>query len=116
MRCSCPSLDVFKSAIINGGYRVSGQHKEPQAIKTDAPNRFIWDIMRSWIKENPINEKNRKDIIEKILSIEPRYNIDFTVSEEISIRKKATRFPMNPEKNWGPKHRAVGRRESLKVR
>jgi hypothetical protein len=38
----------FKSALINAGYRVSNFHKDPLAIKTDAPNSIIWDIIRAY--------------------------------------------------------------------
>jgi tRNA G26 N,N-dimethylase Trm1 len=31
-------MDDFKSALINAGYRCSAFHKEPAAVKTDAPN------------------------------------------------------------------------------
>lgn len=32
------------------GYRVSISHTSANAIKTDAPNSVLWDIMRSWVK------------------------------------------------------------------
>ena len=113
LHCAAPTMDKFQAAIINAGYRVSGQHKEPQAIKTDAPNRVIWDIMRAWIKDNPISSKHMKDgsTIKKILSVEPENNIDFSIPDGFAKRKKAQRFPMNPTKNWGPKARAVGKRK-----
>jgi tRNA (guanine26-N2/guanine27-N2)-dimethyltransferase len=57
--CSTPPIDKFKSALINAGYRVSGYHKEAQAIKTNAPNSVVWDIMRAWCKENPPNPKSK---------------------------------------------------------
>lgn len=57
--CSTPPIDKFKSALINAGYRVSGYHKEAQAIKTNAPNSVVWDIMRAWCKEHPTNPKSK---------------------------------------------------------
>mmetsp|Transcript_8162 Transcript_8162/g.15366 ORF Transcript_8162/g.15366 Transcript_8162/m.15366 type:complete len:669 (-) Transcript_8162:63-2069(-) len=56
---STPPIDKFKSALINAGYRVSGYHKDAHAIKTDAPNSVVWDIMRVWCKENPPNPKSK---------------------------------------------------------
>lgn len=32
------------------GYRVSISHTSANAVKTDAPNSVLWDIMRSWVK------------------------------------------------------------------
>ena len=31
------------------GYRVSISHTHANAIKTDAPNSVLWDIMRCWV-------------------------------------------------------------------
>jgi hypothetical protein len=31
-------MDDIKSALVNAGYRCSAFHKEPSALKTDAPN------------------------------------------------------------------------------
>lgn len=58
--CSTPPLQKFKAALINAGYRVSGYHKEPQAIKTDAPNEVVWDILREWCKDNPPKKNSKK--------------------------------------------------------
>ena len=44
-----PLVDMY-SAITNAGYRVSNTHKEPLAIKTDAPNVVVWDIIRAYAK------------------------------------------------------------------
>ena len=51
--CTTPPMDSFKSAIMNAGYRVSAYHKEASAVKSDAPNHVIWDILRAWCKEHP---------------------------------------------------------------
>jgi len=58
--CSSTPINAVKSAIITAGYRVSGYHKDPNAIKTDAPNSVLWDIMRAWCKENPPNPLSKK--------------------------------------------------------
>lgn len=115
LHCNSPPFEILRAAFINSGYRISSQHKEPQAIKTDAPNRFVWDVLRSWVKDNPVNKKHLKEgsAVQKILSIEPKYNIDFSIPKDMHKRKKAQRYPMNPEKNWGPKARAVGKRKLL---
>lgn len=53
-------LDEFSAAIINAGwwffidvtfplgYRISQYHNESGAVKTDAPNSFIWDILKTF--------------------------------------------------------------------
>lgn len=51
---------MFRSALMNQGYRVSSSHTNPQAVKTDAPHSAIWDIMREWVglffdKPHPFN-------------------------------------------------------------
>lgn len=40
-------------ALEAAGYRVSGMHKEPLAIKTDAPDAAVWDVLRCWARDNP---------------------------------------------------------------
>ena len=32
------------------GYRVGQAHTEPLALKTDAPAKVVWDILRCWVK------------------------------------------------------------------
>jgi len=51
--CTQPPMDTVRCAMVNAGYKMSVYHKEPSAIKTDAPNRFVWDIMRAWCKLHP---------------------------------------------------------------
>lgn len=46
VKLSVPSLVMFRSAILNAGYRVSLSHCNPLSIKTDAPMSFIWDIFQ----------------------------------------------------------------------
>jgi len=49
------------------------------ALKTDAPPEVIWDIMRCWVKKNPITKKhNDSEVVSKILKIEPRYLYEIT--------------------------------------
>ena len=48
-----------------------------------------------------------------ILEVEPKISVDFTIPKGLDMKKKAQRFPMNPEKNWGPKPRATNKRKAL---
>lgn len=43
-----------RSALLNGGYKVSRSHAAGGSIKTDAPPSFIYDIVREHIKTNPV--------------------------------------------------------------
>lgn len=49
LKCTSPSAVIFRSAVINAGYRISGSHVNPLGLKTDAPMDVIWDIMRCWV-------------------------------------------------------------------
>ena len=42
-----PLSNTLTSACMCAGYRVSNFHKDPLAIKTDAPNSVLWDIIRA---------------------------------------------------------------------
>ena len=121
LKTQTPPIQQFKAAIVNAGYRVSGFHKEPQAIKTDAPNHVIWDIMRVWHRDQPPRdllsnkEKKRKEAknqissaAEKILATEPAITVNWTIPKIFESAKKVSRFPQNPEKHWGPKKAATG--------
>lgn len=121
-------MKTFKAALVNAGYRVSAYHKEPNAVKTNAPNHVVWDIVRAYCKENPpkpkkVSKRHRvgedqgsnappkhphSDVASLILSKDIKTKIDFTIPESFSSRKKAVRYALNPEANWGPKKAASG--------
>jgi tRNA (guanine26-N2/guanine27-N2)-dimethyltransferase len=107
LHCSTPPIRPFKAALVNAGYKVSGYHKEPQAIKTNAPSHVVWDIMRVWVEKNPPNKPPAEDSPGgKILASKPSIEVDFSTPEciaEETSKKKISRFPQNPEKFWGPK-------------
>eukprot|EP01050_Picozoa_sp_SAG11_P009834 SAG11_NODE_954_length_6397_cov_11.146237_2_plen_131_part_00 len=50
LRCTSMEMQVMRSAILNGGYRISQSHTNPLAIKTDAPQQFVWDVMKCWVQ------------------------------------------------------------------
>ncbi|CAN8256174.1 unnamed protein product [Cochlearia groenlandica] len=109
LKCTSPSAALFRSAVINAKYRVSGTHVEPLGIKTDAPMEVIWDIMRCWVKNHPVKPQAPEHPGSVILSKEPSHQADFSRhigSLSKAQAKKVSRFPANPEKHWGPKIRA----------
>lgn len=104
----------FRSALLNSGYQVSLSHASKMALKTNAPNDFIWGMMRAWEKLNPV-KKDKLDkcsIPYKILENEkiPTYpNISFELHPDAnppSRLSRMKRFQMNPAPNWGPKMKA----------
>ena len=41
-------LRTFRGTLKALGYSVSHFHREPEAIKTDAPNAVVYDLLRLW--------------------------------------------------------------------
>lgn len=110
LHCVSPPMVNLQAALVNAGYRVSQQHKEPQAVKTDAPDQVVWDIMRCWVKKHPVNDKRKTPTSpgQIILARESKLEADFSVPSGLLQKKAATRYQMNPEPYWGPKSRATG--------
>ncbi|KAK1268970.1 putative tRNA (guanine(26)-N(2))-dimethyltransferase 1 [Acorus gramineus] len=109
LKCTSPSAIMFRSAVINAGYRISGSHVNPLAQKTDAPMNVIWDIMRCWVKNHPVKPQPPEESGSVILSKEPTLQANFArafASLSKAQAKKVHRFPLNPERHWGPKLRA----------
>jgi tRNA (guanine26-N2/guanine27-N2)-dimethyltransferase len=49
LKCTSPPASLFRYAIVNAGYRISGSHASCLGLKTDAPMDVVWDIMRCWV-------------------------------------------------------------------
>ncbi|CAM9455916.1 unnamed protein product [Pylaiella littoralis] len=111
LHCSSPRMIDMQAALVNAGYRVSQQHKEPQAVKTNAPDDVVWDIMRCWVKKHPVSDKRKTSSPgQAILAREANHEADFTVPSRLLQKKTATRYQRNPEPHWGPKSRATGKK------
>ncbi|XP_022089440.1 tRNA (guanine(26)-N(2))-dimethyltransferase-like isoform X2 [Acanthaster planci] len=112
IRSPCPPIKKFRSALLNAGYQVSLSHITAEAIKTNAPHTVIWDIVKEWVKQNPVSRKRKLEddsISSVILSKEARTEVSFDVRNDAipgSQKQGITRFPANPAPNWGPKARA----------
>jgi tRNA (guanine26-N2/guanine27-N2)-dimethyltransferase len=112
LQMSTPPRQAIVNALVNAGYRVSGYHKEPVALKTDAPPRVVWDVMREYHRQhagattpqpNSVAERLRsRAIVTK--------NIDFSAAAHGRAPVSVARFPMNPLPHWGPKPKAVGQK------
>ena len=93
---------------------MSGYHKEPVAIKTDAPDHVVWDIMRAWIEKNPLKKDPEEGSpAAAILSKKRTIEVDFALPKGGlgGSTEKVSRFPMNPESHWGPKKMATGKKK-----
>ncbi|CAM9119035.1 unnamed protein product, partial [Discosporangium mesarthrocarpum] len=112
LRCDTPRMIDMHAALANAGYRASQQHKDPQALKTDAPDSVVWDIMRCWVKKHPVNDKriSKNTPGQAILAQKPSLEANFTIPPGLQQRKQATRYQQNPEAHWGPKSRAAGKK------
>ncbi|KAG4301659.1 hypothetical protein PCK1_002144 [Pneumocystis canis] len=110
LHCQTPSMKYVLSALINAGYSVSLTHASPGSIKTNAPPKIIWNIMKSWIKQYPVAEKRIRDgtAAKEILKTESDTNIDFTLNHDIEkiLKHGLLKYQLNPTKNWGPKVKA----------
>eukprot|EP01080_Neovahlkampfia_damariscottae_P004843 gene4843-8428_t len=118
IRSKTPPIHLIRSAILNSNYQVSQSHCDPNAIKTDAPITFLYDLLKSYIKKEDLKMKIQKDsVAEKILSKEPKYtDIDWTMKDNTKLSSKKTgvvKFQQNPTANWGPKARAKKRSRKL---
>ncbi|XP_071797866.1 tRNA (guanine(26)-N(2))-dimethyltransferase-like [Asterias amurensis] len=112
VRSACPSLKKFRSALMHAGYRVSQSHITAEAVKTDAPHSVVWDIVKEWVKLNPVTRKRKLEdtsVSNIILSQKSSTEVSFDVREDAmptSRKQGIPRFPANPAPNWGPKARA----------
>ena len=114
LKCEPPNVTLFRSALINAGYRVSISHASALGVKTDAPMEVIWDIMRCWVKEHPIknSEKYANTPGAAILAKEPKVKANWSrVAGSVSSAKERNipRFVPNPTDNWGPMAKAGSR-------
>lgn len=106
LRCSIPSMPQARSAILNAGYRVSYSHACKGSVKTDAPDSFMWNMLKKWIESNPIkgdmNVCPGKVILSKPCDDEVNFEIR-NDQEPLSMKNNMLRYQENPERNWGPK-------------
>ncbi|XP_040580173.1 tRNA (guanine(26)-N(2))-dimethyltransferase isoform X1 [Lepeophtheirus salmonis] len=110
VRAGSGKINEIRSAILNGGFRVSQSHCHRLAIKTDAPSDFIWDMMRAWKHKYPTSKETKEPVAIAILSKESSNKISFEMhpnANPVSREAQLVRFQINPEKNWGPKMKST---------
>ncbi|BGP43727.1 RNA methyltransferase tRNA(m5U54)methyltransferase [Rhodotorula kratochvilovae] len=109
----CPPIQTFGSALLNGGYEVSRSHAVPGSIKTNAPRTFVHDVIREWIKVNPVKMSNVKDgsPAKTLLARPMRHEVSLAphpdAAKALLDDVKVVRYQMNPQANWGPARAAV---------
>ncbi|KAF4725517.1 tRNA methyltransferase 1 [Perkinsus olseni] len=126
---NCP-LQKFKNTLINLGYKVSHFHREPMAVKTDAPSEVIFDLARAWALQHQeasgvVLKPKIEGFLDKETSSLPdsdwrKINFEEPVAKdgdeekesedgkEQHHKKRTPMFLPNPESNWGPKRAAAG--------
>ncbi|KAJ6234776.1 tRNA (guanine(26)-n(2))-dimethyltransferase [Anaeramoeba flamelloides] len=117
---SCLPLKKLKSALVNAGYKQSGTHCLKNAIKTNAPIDYIYQIYYAWFEQNGEKEQVTKKLkinhpyllhlFSQFSELEPnQIKIDFTPPKDVKNESSIKAFFPNPEKHWGPKKRASGK-------
>uniref|UniRef100_A0A2P2LIN7 tRNA (guanine(26)-N(2))-dimethyltransferase n=1 Tax=Rhizophora mucronata TaxID=61149 RepID=A0A2P2LIN7_RHIMU len=87
LKCTSPSAVIFRSAVLNAGYHISGTHVNPLGLKSDAPMDVIWDIMRCWVKNHPVKSQAPDQPGSVILAREPVLQVLFTLLfEDFNIK------------------------------
>lgn len=107
-------LRQFRGTLKSLGYRVSHFHREPEAIKTDAPNEVVYDLMRLWAQEHPPKTNPLPEVLKKSVGL--KRPVEWKVEESEQRANKVARFLPNPEPNWGPKARAKGTKADAVVK
>ncbi|CAK0881811.1 unnamed protein product, partial [Prorocentrum cordatum] len=108
--CKSLKLNPIPMRLIRGtlgalGYRVSHFHREPEAIKTDAPNHVVYDLMRLWAREHPPKALPLPRVIEKAVQLGAAFEWTEEAKPTGKVRPK---FLPNPAPHWGPMSRARG--------
>lgn len=131
-----PHENAIRGALRHLGYRATRSHTKGGCIKTDAPWKEIWRIMRAWVDERaPIKEgtirentagwailglglkeeekksKDLESLVHKTEIVSDHSNkivFDETLGAD-KDRNRLVRYQRNPRENWGPMARAKGR-------
>ncbi|CAL2046076.1 unnamed protein product [Caenorhabditis brenneri] len=121
VKVSVPKAQSVRSAILNAGYKVSGSHCNPRAIKTNAPMSLIWDIYRQVAIDTNVDRVKRlseESAGYHILGKPITNTINFSLhpgAVEQAKKENLVRFQCNKGKNWGPRQKAKGSVNSTKA-
>jgi tRNA (guanine26-N2/guanine27-N2)-dimethyltransferase len=91
LKLTPPKITLIRSAIVHAGYEVSPSHADPNGIKTNAPSSVIWDIFRSYVKQNPESMHHVADSIgERIMEKQTDFVADFTYLRSVDWSGRTT--------------------------
>lgn len=112
LKSSTPSKYLLRSALINAGFNVSKCHVDPNGFKTNAPQQVIFDIFRTYAEQNRDSNVIHSEgtIPFNIMARKGDTLVDFTIHPASKLLDTVPVYFPNPEKNWGPKARAKGKR------
>ncbi|GAM22306.1 hypothetical protein SAMD00019534_054810 [Acytostelium subglobosum LB1] len=106
LHTNTPSIAIIRSAILNGGYKVSSSHVQ-SVIKTNAPFDFMWDVFRTYAKSHPPKNTSLTSPAHFILATEPKHVINFDLHPQANgATPDVPKYLPNPTENWGPQARA----------
>lgn len=111
LHCQTPSDAQLRGALMHLGYKVTRSHCKPGSLKTDAPWKIVWEIMRQFIKQkSPIKDGVLRPETAglKIMGNAIEEQVEVVFDEALgkgSIGQKLRRYQINPA-NWGPMKRA----------
>ncbi|KAI9788127.1 MAG: RNA methyltransferase tRNA(m5U54)methyltransferase [Piccolia ochrophora] len=129
LHCTTPPEPALRSAIHSLGHRASRSHAKPGSVKTDAPWRVVWAVMRAWVRQKaPVKEASLKqgsagwrilygvddgqDASDGGGDAGKVSSVDFDNPPRThgrgGERRRIVRYQRNPRPNWGPMNRAKG--------
>jgi len=84
-------MKQFRGTLKGLGYRVSHFHRDLEAIKTDAPNAVVYDLMRLWSQEHPPKSQPLPDLLKKEFTL--KRPIEWKSEEDAPKAKAAKIIP-----------------------
>ena len=109
---------TMAAALEQCGYAVSAQHRDPLAVKTDAPCAVVWDVMRLWAQQHPPPQAKQGEwaaASAAILAQQPSVSVDFEAAavagaahQKLRERTHAFAHLHPPEAGFGPKKKPAG--------
>lgn len=127
LRCPSPPFAALRGALIRLGHRCTRSHTLAVGLKTDAPWRAVWRVMRAWARrqdewrgaEGLGAETAGRGILRRGVETgaaegeeeEEGADADVVFDEAVGRLRDAggrrlVRYQVNPRPNWGPMSRA----------
>jgi tRNA (guanine26-N2/guanine27-N2)-dimethyltransferase len=113
IKCSPPKLRFVQYFLRALGYRVGGSHRQTNVVKTDAPARVVFDLIRLFVQQTGLVIKNPlvPELLSQPITTEFSHEIDFTLADVPSETREVAIHLPNPKAFWGPKPMAKRARE-----